>query len=141
MRFYFAYGSNLWDAQMAARCPQARKLGRASLPGYRWIISARGYANVLESPRDTVEGVLFELSASDEASLDRHEGVAAGWYAKADLAVQHGDRDVVALVYVDHITAEGTPKGEYIHRINAGLSDAKLPEDYVARHVRRFIPG
>lgn len=141
MRLYFAYGSNLWNAQMAKRCPQCRKIGVARLPGYRWIISARGCANVVESADDEVEGVLFELSRSDEEALDRYEGVAAGMYHKADLRVRHGDEEKSALVYVDSITAEGAPKPEYIGRINAGLADANLSAEYVARVVRKFVPA
>lgn len=49
MKPYFAYGSNLRDAQMAARCPDSRKIGLARLRGYRWIITTRGYANIVES--------------------------------------------------------------------------------------------
>lgn len=141
MRLYFAYGSNLWDAQMARRCPGSRKIGVARLRGCRWIITARGYASVVESAADEVEGVLFEISQADEVSLDRYEGVAAGVYRKADLRVVHGGRETWALVYVDSITAEGAPRTEYIGRINFGLADAKLSEGYVARQVRKFIPA
>ena len=141
MRLYFAYGSNMWDVQMAARCPGSRKIGIARLRGYRWIITARGYANVVESAADEVEGVLFEISRTDEDSLDRYEGVAAGMYRQAELRVLHEGKEALALVYVDSVTAEGPPKQEYIGRINSGLADAKLSAGYVARHVRKFIPA
>jgi hypothetical protein len=55
MKRYFAYGSNMWDQQMKERCPESHKLGTARLAGYRWIISARGYANVLRSENNHVE--------------------------------------------------------------------------------------
>lgn len=139
-QLYFAYGSNMWDAQMKQRCPQSRKLGIARLPGHRWIITTRGYANVVASQGDEVEGILFELTPSDEAALDRYEGVASGSYRKKTLPVHHHDRQVPALVYLDPITTEGPPKPEYIQRINSGLADANLSESYVIRHVRKFIP-
>ncbi len=60
---------------------------------------------------------------------------------KADLRVLQGDEEVMALVYVDPITVEGPPKEEYVQRIKAGLADAKLSEGYVARYVRKFVPG
>jgi gamma-glutamylcyclotransferase len=140
MRYYFGYGSNMWDAQMASRCPESRKIGRACLRNYRWIITSRGYANVVEAPGEEVEGVLFLISEKDEASLDGFEGVATGFYRKVDLPVSCGGDEVMALVYIDPTTSEGKPKEEYIHRINAGLVDAELSAAYVARHVRRFIP-
>lgn len=141
MKLYFAYGSNMGNAQMADRCPQSRKIGVAHLPGYRWIISERGYANVIRSAGSEVEGVLFEISPSDEKSLDRWEGVASGSYYKATLLVIHDRRERGALVYLDPVMTEGVPKKEYIERIKAGLADAKLSANYVAQQVRRFIPG
>ncbi len=39
---YFAYGSNLSEAQMRARCPGARPAGRAALHGYR--LAFAGYS-------------------------------------------------------------------------------------------------
>ena len=63
MRLYCAYGSNMWSVQMEERCSPSKKVGVARLLDYRWIISARGYANVVKSMNDYVEGVLFEISA------------------------------------------------------------------------------
>ncbi len=139
MRPYFAYGSNMWNAQMMERCPESRKTGRGFLADHRWIITARGYASVVASPGDIVEGVLFEISAEDEKALDEKEGVAKGNYFKAELRVIHKGGEVMALVYMDPVVEEGAPKDEYIRRINAGLVDANLSREYVERVVRRFV--
>ena len=139
MTRYFAYGSNLWNEQMRKRCPQSRKIGLAMLHDHRWIITSRGYASVVPSPGDAVEGVLFELTESDEEAMDRFEGVLSGLYQKHILPVKLGDDWIEAMVYIDPITEEGEPKEEYVHRINAGLADAGLSAEYVARQVRRFI--
>ncbi|MEK6801965.1 MAG: gamma-glutamylcyclotransferase family protein [Nitrospirota bacterium] len=141
MRLYFAYGSNMWSAQMDKRCSQSKKVGVARLLDYRWIISTRGYANVVKSMNDYVEGVLFEISATDEASLDKYEGVSSGSYQKVEFPVLHEGQEKVALVYVDAVTVEGSPKQEYIQRINSGLADAKLSEAYVTRYVRKYVPA
>jgi len=141
MTLHFAYGSNMWEAQMRQRCPQSEKIGRARLRGYRWIISTAGYANVVESKGHQVEGVLFELSPSDEKSLDRYEGVAAGAYRKNVLPVRQSGRTVKALVYIAPEIQEGVPRKEYIKRINAGLADAKLSRAYIEGQVRKFIPA
>jgi gamma-glutamylcyclotransferase len=141
MKLYFAYGSNMWKAQMAKRCPQSRKIGVARLIGYRWIITTRGYASVVLSPADTVEGVLYEISGSDEDALDGFEGVRSGLYVKQFLPVHRDGKQELALIYVDPITAEGAPQQEYIDRINAGLADANLNDGYVIRYMRKFIPA
>ena len=50
MNPYFAYGSNMWRAQMRDRCPDHQLIGSGVLKGYRWIISARG--KITEDLRD-----------------------------------------------------------------------------------------
>jgi len=141
MKYYFAYGSNMWAAQMAERCPRSVKVGHARLQDYRWIISTRGYANVVQAKGDEVEGILYTLTKIDEAALDGFEGVAAGCYLKEILTVQHGGVELKALVYVDPTVGEGSPKEEYIHRINAGLAEADLSPRYVAYSIRQYVPG
>jgi gamma-glutamylcyclotransferase len=86
-RLYFAYGSNLWLAQMATRCPNSIYVGRAILPDYRWHINERGFANVVPASGFTVHGMVYELRGDDEARLDRSEGVSSGAYSKAYKAV------------------------------------------------------
>lgn len=139
-RCYFAYGSNMWRDQMRKRCPQSRLLGPAELHGYRWIINARGYANIVADVQDRVMGLVYVISATDEAALDRFEGVTQGNYRKETLEVRQGEERIAALVYIDPITVEGQPQPEYIHRINAAIGDAQLPDDYVATVIRRFVP-
>lgn len=140
MKLYFAYGSNMSLEQMRRRCPESRRLGQARLAGYRWIITQRGYANVVSEADGEVEGILYALSSADQKRLDNFEGVAAGQYHTCMCLVQHEGRNVEALVYIDPIVEEGTPQEEYIHRINAALVDARLSAAYVNQAIRRFIP-
>lgn len=137
---YFAYGSNLWRQQMSLRCPEHREIGAGCLNGWRWIITTRGYASIVESTGDHVLGVVYELSKADVLNLDCFEGVAQGAYRKEMLAVTVGGRDLICLVYVDPIIECGKPKVEYIARINNGIHDAGLPDEYIARYLRPFIP-
>ncbi|AEO57766.1 hypothetical protein MYCTH_2304336 [Thermothelomyces thermophilus ATCC 42464] len=87
-RLYFAYGSNLWMEQMARRCPSSYLVGRAVLPDYQWQINERGYANVVPRAGYAVHGLVYELDGdagaggTDEARLDRSEGVHTGAYSK-----------------------------------------------------------
>jgi gamma-glutamylcyclotransferase (GGCT)/AIG2-like uncharacterized protein YtfP len=141
MKLYFAYGSNMWEEQMKKRCPQHEKLGRAKLTGYRWIITTRGVANVVKSAEHAVEGTLFQISEADEDALDKSERVAQGAYRKENLTVEWSGENLVALVYVDPITQPGPPKEEYIDRINKGVIDAQLTNDYVNTQIRPIIPA
>lgn len=151
---YFAYGSNLWMQQMKRRCPTSSFKGLARLPHRRWIINTRGYANVVPSDGDEVWGMIYALLPPDEAGLDLDEGVP--WaYQKQMLKVEVRFEDAdkcgntsqpfqTALCYVDtNRVQEGQPNGEYVHRINMGIRDAKkgMPSSYVDKYLRPFIPA
>lgn len=149
---YFGYGSNLSLTQMAQRCPSSPYLGVAILRDWRWMINARGYANVIPSPGDVVYGLTYALSKEDEARLDVNEGVPYA-YVKRTMDVEFwaegqtvGEEGVVriGLVYVDEKrVVEGRPREEYVGRMNRGIRDAVergVPVGYVGRYLRRFIP-
>lgn len=85
---YFAYGSNLQMKQMAQRCPENRFIGLGRLYNYRWHINERGFANIVEDYRRFVDGICYSLNPSDEARLDRSEGVHIEAYEKRKLKIQ-----------------------------------------------------
>lgn len=149
-RYYFAYGSNLSLTQMAARCPSARPAHLARAYGWRFIINARGYANVVpDGVSDAaagvsgpgVFGVLYEITGRDEEALDGYEGVEQGCYEKVEMLVWiqcgrgaervremegSGQLGRMALVYVDRERVEvGVPREEYVVRMNRGIQEAR----------------
>jgi len=136
---YFAYGSNMCIRQMNERCPNNSKIGIAQLSGYRWIISTRGYANVVKSSNDDVWGVIYEISIQDEAKLDGYEGVSTKCYLKENLDILIDRRIKNCLTYVDPITEIGIPSYTYSNTINEGILDSKLPEEYVEKYLRPKI--
>jgi gamma-glutamylcyclotransferase (GGCT)/AIG2-like uncharacterized protein YtfP len=140
MKLYFAYGSNMLQDQMKERCPNHRYFGHGILKGFRWIITERGYANIIRSEADEVHGVVYRINEEDEASLDMAEGVHKGSYWKENHRVEVEKINYPCLVYIDPIEAEGSPKEEYVGRINRGVSDANLHPEYVERYIRKFIP-
>ena len=84
---------------MARRCPESEFVGLGILRGWKWIISNHRYANIVRSPKDLVYGLVYELSPSDEASLDRYEGVPLDYTKetaeiKLRLADNGGNSDV-----------------------------------------------
>ncbi|NVN91972.1 MAG: gamma-glutamylcyclotransferase [Desulfuromonadales bacterium] len=140
MVLYFAYGSNMWQEQIKERCPDYLYLGKGILTGFRFIITTRGYANIIISEADKVHGLVYMLSEEDEASLDISEGVQNGSYRKETLPIEVEKATYSCLVYIDPIETEGCPKEEYINRINKGVADADLPTEYVEHYIRKFIP-
>jgi gamma-glutamylcyclotransferase len=139
---YFGYGSNLWLDQMARRCPESRYVGISVLRDWKWFICGRGYANVIPSPGDIVYGMIYEITAQDEAKLDGYENVPEA-YAKQTHVVEMEGKTVEALVNVDMVrVTEGEIKAEYIVRMKKAIQDglAKgIPKEYVDKYMRRWI--
>ena len=156
---------------MKKRCPSSPYVGIARLRGYKWIINARGYANVVEASGSStscsssnehnhVWGLVYSLTAKDEAQLDVNEGVPDAYtkekmtidFFPADPSQLDGRIDIPenkwekrkVLVYIDRKrTTNSTPKKEYIYRMNMGIKDALkmgVPKTYVDKVIRKFIP-
>jgi hypothetical protein len=131
---YFAYASNMDTAQMAERCPGARVVEGAVIAGMKFVITAKGYANVVPSPDHVVFGVLWEITPDDEASLDRYEGIRPGLYKKEEMEVlTTGGKAVKALIYRASATKLGKPVPGYLEATIAAARAHGLPEDYVAQ--------
>ena len=139
-QYYFGYGSNLSKEQMAIRCPESKYFTSGSLSDYSWLINARGYASIKPSEGEFVLGEIFTLSQQDIDFLDIYESVEEGMYLKSILSVETSKGTIDCLVYIASDSAPGIPQEEYIERINLGIESANLPDDYVQKAIRPFIP-
>lgn len=130
---YFAYGSNMSRAQMDERCPGACHPVAAVLADHTWICNERGVATVVPVPGRTVHGVMWDVSDAHIISLDRHEGVAAGRYRRATLAVALADSgaDVDAVIYIDDSVEPGPPRPGYLERVVDGATEHGLPDAWL----------
>lgn len=140
MTLHFAYGSNMSRALMRRRCPTARELGRARLPGWRFVVTRDGYASIEPAPGAVVEGVLWRLGPRDLAALNAYESIDSGLYRRVRLPVVFAGRRVPALVYRARERRRGRPKPGYQESIIAAARDWNLPRDYV-RALERWAPG
>ncbi|KAF8621506.1 hypothetical protein AX15_007738 [Amanita polypyramis BW_CC] len=155
MRLYFGYGSNMWKDQMHRRCPESKLVGVGVFRDWKWIIETAGYATIIPSLKDRVYGLLYEISPSDEESLDAHEPIYIKKTVNVEIIKGHhtifgsqegsgSEHSAPALVYIDiERTSEGLPRKEYITRMNYAIKDALeegVPEEYVKEYLRPFIP-
>ena len=160
---YFAYGSNLDPDQMRVRAPDARVVGLGLLRDYRLTFPLRslswggGAAGVTHAHGGEVWGVLYELSDSDLASLDAHEG----WHGAGnhhntydrDLATvdltrpDDGSvpRRVRATTYFARNLNPTPPTREYLDAMLRGARHHHLPPEYiewmVTIEVAKVAPG
>ena len=139
-QYYFGYGSNLSKEQMAIRCPESKYYASGTLSGYSWLINTRGYASIKPSDSDFVLGEIFTLSQQDVDYLDIYESVEEGMYLKSNLSVETSKGTIDCLVYIASDSTPGIPQEEYIQRINLGIKSANLPDDYVQKAIRPFVP-
>ena len=132
-RTYFGYGSNLIVEQMTRRCPTAQFVGPARLRDHKFRINLQGVATVVRSPGSLVHGILWRLTPSDEAALDRYEGTAFGLYRRVFLPVEsrRGPPSIPALVYVALDPMPGRPRPEYLEEIVDAARRLGFPPAYI----------
>ena len=148
-KLYFAYGSNMDEAQMRVRCPNSTVAGLASLANFQFFINDRGVASIRPSLGETCHGLLWNIDDQDWASLDHYEGVKYNYYNRLTAKIQLNERTTQTVtlenftdceIYVATHTSEGTPRYGYLKKImnavNKWSSDEinhfskKDPEDF-----------
>lgn len=135
----FAYGSNMPIARLRERCPSARAIGIAELPGHelRWhkrSIDGSGKCDIVavDAPNASVFGVLYEISVREKAALDTAEGLGAG-YEEIEIKVISGDSPVTAKAYRATNTDPALrPYTWYRALVIAGAIEHGLPAPYIA---------
>ena len=109
-RYYIAYGSNLNVKQMKMRCPGANILGTTKLKDYELLFKGSktgSYLTIEKKEGSTVPVAIWEVTESDEKSLDRYEGYPIFYYKK-EMKLQYKGirtgkrRTVNAFVYIMH---------------------------------------
>ena len=137
MELYAAYGSNMNPAQMADRCPHSPRRSTGWLEGWRLTFGGEdigregALATVVEDADERVFVVLYELSDSDEKSLDRWDGATIGYYRKFRVRVTTLDGEVVAWLYVLNDYEGGLPSARYLGILADAAETAGAPADYV----------
>ena len=130
-KYYLAYGSNLDVQQMSWRCPHARAVGVAVLEDWRLLFrgsKSGSYLTIEPSVGSKVPVGVWEVTASDEAALDRYEGFPIFYY-KRTLPIQMADfagglHDIEAMVYIMHEDRPlGVPSRSYVEICATGYED------------------
>ena len=137
MAIYAAYGSNMDPAQMSERCPHSPLRGSGWLEDWRLAFGGEelgwegALATVFEESGQRVFVVLYDLSDSDEESLDQWDGASLGYYRRAKVRVETMDGDVLAWLYVLNAYEGGLPAARYLGIVADAAEAAGAPADYV----------
>ena len=131
-RYYLSYGSNLNIFQMMRRCPSARIIGTSHIPDYRLLFKGSktgSYLTIEPAEGSAVPVGVWEVSAEDEAALDRYEGFPDFYYKKELTLPIKGIRTGKvrirnAFVYIMHEDRKlGLPSRSYMHTCLIGYAD------------------
>jgi cation transport regulator ChaC len=142
--FTFAYGSNMSTKRLLARCPSAVKVGIGQLFGYelRWnkpSSDGSGKCNIVKSvdTNSCVYGVVFQISSSEKAKLDKAEGLGKG-YSESEIEVAlNGSTKKVSAYLADKTDDALCPYSWYWDFVLSGARENCLPESYICQLLRQ----
>ena len=139
VKLYFAYGMNTNKEEMAYRCPNARAMGRAILSGYR--LEFKSFATIVPNPKESVEGVLWTITDSDESALDMLEGYPE-FYDKKTVSVEHDNQSYIAMTYIMGPREQGyAPSDGYYSMVSEGYQSFGLSQLQLLDAKNRSIQG
>ena len=136
--YYFAYGSNMDWAQMQRRCPSAKFVCVARLPGYCFAIARHsrlrdcGTANIFPEPTGELWGIVYDVSDEDLVIMDGFEDGYAREFIDV-FALNDGKLPLRSLVYIAP-KEDGVPlpNAQYKRHILDGARHWQLPASYIA---------
>lgn len=137
MALYAAYGSNLDPERMALRAPHSPLQGTGWLPGWRLTfggeeISWEGaLCTLVEDPTSQVYVALYDLTSTDEKSVDEWVGLNTDLFTKITVRVETLDGDVAAWLYVLNTYEGGLPTASYLGMLADAAEAGGAPDDYV----------
>lgn len=137
--FNFAYGSNMSSTRLRARVPSARVIGRGALHRHQLVwhkvsIDGSGKCDAVASDASdaTVHGVVYAISRSEKAALDRAEGLGKGYDEQEVVVDVNGTPFVATMYYATRKDAALKPYSWYKAHVLAGACEHELPPAYIA---------
>ena len=141
----FAYGSNMLNRHIQAtnRAPSAQAQGTGFVVAHRLTFdkvsteksgrrSGKCDMEATGQPADRTHGVLFSIPKTEEATLDKAEGVGKG-YEKRPVTVTTDGGDVTAVAYIATKKNPGVLPYDWYHAfVLAGAIEHGLPPDHIA---------
>jgi len=132
---YFAYGSNLHPARLAARLATPRLLGTARLDGHGLRFHKRGRDGSgkcsIVPGSACVHGAVYALDAADKLALDDIEGVGTG-YASVEVDLPGFGTASTYVALPGAVDDALQPFDWYLAHVVAGARFQRFPADYLA---------
>ena len=123
---YFAFGSNMSAQRMHERLGWSPSRSGVILSDYEMIFNKHsndgGKANIMSSPGNIVEGILYSVNEEDLLILDKYEGVSFKQYKRYEIEVWDNNKNSIpAVAYKALNTGKvSAPSEEYLNYILEG---------------------
>ena len=123
---YFAFGSNMSSKRMQERLGWSPSRLGAILLDYEMVFNKHsndgGKANIIYSPGDLVEGILYYVNEEDLLILDKYEGVAAKQYRRYEIEVRNKNKNSISAIAYKALNTGKiiAPTEEYLNYILEG---------------------
>ena len=123
---YFAFGSNMSAQRIRERLGWSPSRSGVILHDYEMIFNKHsndgGKANIMSSPGNLVEGILYSVNEEDLVILDKYEGVSSKQYKRYEIEVQDNNKNSIpAVAYKALNTGKvSAPTEEYLNYILKG---------------------
>ena len=138
MTFYnLAYGSNMSLNRLLARLPEAKRIGVATVTGFKLTFDKKGFdnsgkCNALKTGHDDdiLYGVLYQINEQEKQILDEIEGVrydCQNIQVKTECGHSFAAYCYVANTLDDHLL----PFDWYLKHVLTGALEAGLPNAYI----------
>lgn len=141
-QYVFAYGSDMFSAQIMERCSRPVLLAVACLADQRLGFFGHsdiwdgGVETVVPAPGQELWGVIYELTFTDAQRLDvwhdaRLDGAGSFFHYPARVLDTAGQPRTVLLYKKDILGAQSPPSRQYLEVIIQGAKERGLPADYI----------
>lgn len=139
---YFSYGSNMSGARMRKRVSSAQVITVAGLKNHRLKFhkaskDGSSKCDIVETKifTDVVYGVVYEIDKSEEANLDRAEGLGYGYKEKTVQVTSIDNQTIFSAktYYANKIDEQLKPYHWYKEHVLRGAKENKLPAEYVKK--------
>lgn len=141
-KLYIAYGSNMDENQMALRCPDGMVVGQGIVEGYELIFRGKNkaYATIRPKEGSVIPVLVWEISESDEHSLDEYE-VFPSLYYKREMEVSVNGAARSAMVYImEESNPLNLPSPAYFEVLKSAYLKYGFDMDILMKGMERSVP-
>ena len=134
-RLYIAYGSNLNIAQMKFRCPTAKLYGTGRIENYELQFKGHpgcAYATIGPRAGSSVPVAVWDITPSDEMSLDSYEGYPSHYFKRDVTVTLNNGETINGMAYIMNLKMDfALPSKLYYCTVRVGYENMRLDVSYL----------